>query len=98
MVKDLICSNTYYKALAAAPLLKVRIPKTGPPERFQIKWELDYVCLFVYLGVRILLLDAVQEMIKDLICSHTYYKALAAALLLKVCIPKTGPVDCFQII
>ena len=38
MVKDLICSNTYYKALAAAPLLKVRIPKTGPVDCFQIMW------------------------------------------------------------
>ena len=50
MVKDLICSNTYYKALAAAPLLKVRIPKTGPPERFWIKWGLVYVCLFACLS------------------------------------------------
>ena len=39
MVKDLICSNTYYKALAAAPLLKVRIPKTGLAEHFQILWD-----------------------------------------------------------
>ena len=62
MVKDLICSNTYYKALAAAPLLKVRIPKTGLAGYFRIKWGLVYVCLFVYLGVRILLLDAAQEM------------------------------------
>ena len=54
-----------------------------------------YVCLFVYLGVCILLLDAVQEMVKDLICSNTYYKVLAAAPLLKVRILKTGPAECF---
>ena len=57
-----------------------------------------YVCLFVYLGVCILVLDAAQEMVKDLICSNTYYKALAAASLLKVRIPKTGPSKCFQIL
>ena len=54
-----------------------------------------FVCLFVYLGVRILLLDAAQEIVKDLICSNTYYKALAAAPLLKVRIPKTGPPERF---
>ena len=54
-----------------------------------------FVCLFVHLGVRILLLDAAQEMVKDLICSNTYYKALAAAPLLKVRIPKTGPPERF---
>ena len=44
MVKDLICSNTYYKALAAAPLLKVRIPKTGPAEIIIL--YVYFVCLF----------------------------------------------------
>ena len=52
-----------------------------------------FVCLFVYLGVRILLFAA-QEIVKDLIRSNTYYKALATAPLLKVRIPKTSPVDC----